>query len=133
MTSTPAGINCGAACSASFNGGTKVTLAATPAAGYSFTGWLGDCTGTTCTVTMTAARNVTALFANIPASPLTVTKAGNGVGTVTSNPAGINCGTDCTESYPTNTMVTLTATPRTPVRPSSAGAAPALEPRPPAR
>jgi hypothetical protein len=32
-------------------------------------------------------------------------------GTVTSDPAGINCGADCTESYPDNTLVTLTAYP----------------------
>jgi hypothetical protein len=32
-------------------------------------------------------------------------------GTVTSDPAGINCGVDCTESYPDNTVVTLTAHP----------------------
>ena len=32
-------------------------------------------------------------------------------GTVTSAPAGIFCGDDCTESYPDNTVVTLTARP----------------------
>jgi len=42
---------------------------------------------------------------------LTVTKSGTGSGTVTSNPAGINCGTDCSETYPSGTKVTLTATP----------------------
>jgi phosphodiesterase/alkaline phosphatase D-like protein len=42
---------------------------------------------------------------------LTVTKLGTGSGTVTSNPAGINCGTDCSETYPSGTNVTLTATP----------------------
>jgi hypothetical protein len=42
---------------------------------------------------------------------LTVTKAGPGSGTVTSNPAGINCGNDCSESYDQGTSVTLTATP----------------------
>jgi hypothetical protein len=42
---------------------------------------------------------------------LTVTTAGTGSGTVTSSPAGINCGNDCTEDYPENTQVTLTATP----------------------
>lgn len=42
---------------------------------------------------------------------LTVTKAGTGTGTVTSSPAGIDCGSDCTESYATGTSVTLTATP----------------------
>lgn len=40
---------------------------------------------------------------------LTVAKAGDGSGTVTSSPAGINCGTDCTETYASGTSVTLTA------------------------
>jgi hypothetical protein len=42
---------------------------------------------------------------------LTITKTGTGNGTVTSNPAGINCGTDCTEKYTTGTTVSLIATP----------------------
>lgn len=42
---------------------------------------------------------------------LTVTKAGTGSGTVTSNPAGINCGSVCSAQFPRNTTVTLTATP----------------------
>jgi hypothetical protein len=42
---------------------------------------------------------------------LTVNKAGTGTGTVTSDPAGINCGGDCTEVYDINTVVTLTPTP----------------------
>jgi len=42
---------------------------------------------------------------------LSVSKTGSGSGTVTSNPTGINCGGDCTESYATGTGVTLTATP----------------------
>jgi len=36
---------------------------------------------------------------------------GNGSGTVTSTPAGINCGSDCQENYNSGTTVTLTATP----------------------
>ena len=44
-----------------------------------------------------------------PEYPLYVFKQGNG--TVTSNPAGIYCGTDCNESYEAGTTVTLTATP----------------------
>ena len=44
---------------------------------------------------------------------LTVSKSGTGSGTVTSNPSGISCGTDCAESYTSNTVVTLTATPAT--------------------
>ena len=41
---------------------------------------------------------------------LTVTKGGSGDGTVTSNPTGINCGSDCTEVFDSGTSVTLTAT-----------------------
>lgn len=40
---------------------------------------------------------------------LTVNKAGNGAGTVTSSPAGIDCGNDCSESYTAGDSVTLTA------------------------
>lgn len=42
---------------------------------------------------------------------LSVAKAGTGTGTVTSSPSGINCGSDCSESYASGTNVTLTATP----------------------
>jgi Tol biopolymer transport system component len=42
---------------------------------------------------------------------LNVTLAGTGAGTVNSNPAGIDCGTDCAEAYASGTGVTLTATP----------------------
>jgi hypothetical protein len=42
---------------------------------------------------------------------LTVAKTGTGSGTVTSAPAGIACGTDCSENYPSGTFVTLTAVP----------------------
>ncbi|MFZ5785749.1 MAG: InlB B-repeat-containing protein, partial [Acidobacteriota bacterium] len=41
--------------------------------------------------------------------PLTVVKAGSGSGTVTSSPAGIDCGSDCAESFNWGTVVTLTA------------------------
>ena len=77
-----------------------MTLTATPNAGSTFLGWTGEgCSGTgTCTVTMTQARNVVATFGLVPTNTLTVVRAGAGTGTVTSNPAGINCGVDCTES-----------------------------------
>jgi hypothetical protein len=41
---------------------------------------------------------------------LTAAKAGNGTGTVSSNPGGVNCGSDCSEPYTDGTSVTLTAT-----------------------
>jgi hypothetical protein len=40
---------------------------------------------------------------------LVISKSGNGTGTVTSDPAGINCGSDCSESYDIATQVTLHA------------------------
>ncbi len=40
---------------------------------------------------------------------LTVIKTGNGFGLVTSNPTGINCGSDCTENYVASTTVWLYA------------------------
>jgi hypothetical protein len=64
VTSTPAGINCGAQCSAGFASGTSVTLTAAPDASSSlFTGWSGDCSSDgTCMVTTDKARNVGATF-----------------------------------------------------------------------
>jgi hypothetical protein len=42
---------------------------------------------------------------------LTVTKSGDGGGTVTSSPSGINCGSTCSYQFVSGTNVTLTATP----------------------
>jgi len=65
VSSSPSGINCGSTCSSSFNEGASITLTATASGGSSFTGWDGDCSGTTptCTVTMSKARATTATFA----------------------------------------------------------------------
>lgn len=63
VTSSPAGVSCGSDCSQFYNSGTVVALPATPAAGSSFAGWSGACTGTgSCNVTMSAAKSVTATF-----------------------------------------------------------------------
>ena len=63
VTSAPAGINCGASCIAPFAPGTSVTLTAAPAAGSSFTGWSGACSGTgSCTLVVNADTSVTANF-----------------------------------------------------------------------
>ena len=112
VTSTPGSINCGAVCSGTFDHGTSVTLSATPTgAGNTFAGWSGGgCTGTgACTVTLTAATTVTATF-NVTTHTLSVVRAGNGVGTVTSAPAGVSCGNDCATTVNYGTMITLTAT-----------------------
>ena len=49
------------------------------------------------------------LAGTTPTATLTVSRTGTGSGTITSDPAGINCGTDCLENYPLNTVVTLSA------------------------
>jgi hypothetical protein len=111
VTSAPSGIDCGVTCSHAYADGTHVTLTATVPAGSAFTGWSGaGCSGTgTCEVTMSGARSVTATFARTPT--LTVTRAGSGSGTVSSSPAGIECGTTCSRSFDEGTAVTLTGTP----------------------
>ncbi len=109
VTSSPGSINCGAACSDGFSAGTLVTLTATPAAGSVFAGWSGGgCTGTgTCTVTMNAAASVTATF-NGTTYTLTVFVNDPQLGNVTSSPAGINCGSTCSATFNSGTVVTLT-------------------------
>ena len=71
--SNPAGISCGTTCSVTANHGSTLTLTATPDTGSSFTGWSGGgCSGTgTCTVTVEAAKSVTASFTVIvrPTTP----------------------------------------------------------------
>ena len=73
VKSKPAGINCTADCSASFNQGQIVTLQATPAAGSFLKKWGGACLGVstnTCQVTLSAAKTARAVFAlSIPSAP----------------------------------------------------------------
>ena len=112
VTSTPAGIDCGATCTAPFNAGSAITLGATPSTESTFTGWSGGgCSGTgSCTVTLAASTTVTATF-TLDRYTLTVAKTGTGAssGTITSSPAGITCGTTCSATYDHGTMITLTA------------------------
>ena len=66
VTSSPSGIDCGDTCSAPF-AAVPVTLTATPAAGSTFVGWSGDCSGAgTCTVTPSTDHTVTATFEKKP-------------------------------------------------------------------
>ena len=112
VTSTPAGIDCGATCSNQFQEGTTVALNAAADPGSSFEGWSGGgCSGRgSCTLDSTA--TVTANFRVAPNSNrLTVVKAGTGTGTVTSNPSGISCGTACAADFAFTTIITLTAVP----------------------
>ncbi len=112
VVSSPAGIDCGVTCAYDFDATTLVTLTATPDANSTFTGWTGaGCSGTgTCQVTMDAAKSVTASFA-LKTYTLSVGKAGTGIGVVTSDQGGINCGLACSADFSYNTFVTLTAAP----------------------
>jgi subtilisin family serine protease len=89
-----------------------VSFTITPNTGYhiaSVTGCNGTLNGSTYTTgPVTADCTVSAMFA-INTYALTVTKAGTGSGTVTSSPAGINCGSSCSATYDHGTVVTLTA------------------------
>ncbi len=110
VTSSPAGINCGTDCGENYQQGSMVTLSGTPGAGFSFQGWGGACSGTApCTVTMDADKTVTATFVSTNVV-LTIDRLGNG--TVTSNPAGINCSNSssmCAAPFARGSSVTLTA------------------------
>ena len=105
------GINCGSngtSCSASFASGSVVTLTATPDAGTPFVGWVGACSGTgSCVLNMSADKQVMAVFGTNPLLNVSVIPVDNGAGAVTSSPAGINCGSACSQQFAPETEVTL--------------------------
>ncbi len=113
VSSTPIGIACGDTCEQPFLNGTTVTLSATPGVNARFVSWQGDACSDeapTCTVQMDRDRTITATFAPVQ-FPLHVTKNGTGTGTVSSTPAGVDCGDVCSHPFDIGTAVTLTATP----------------------
>lgn len=110
VNSSPSGIDCGStgtSCSASYAKGTSVILTAVADPLSMFSGWSQACLGTRpCTLNMAADRQVVATFNLLPVLSVN-SSGGNGSGTVTSSPAGINCGSTCTASYAIGTPVTL--------------------------
>lgn len=91
-------ISCSATSNATIDGNGNITATVTGGTGCDLSG--GGTTGDGGTTT--------------PGSfTLSVSKSGTGSGTVTSNPAGINCGTDCNQAYSEGASVTLTAAPGT--------------------
>ena len=98
VTSSPAGINCGSACTAKFAPGTSVTLTAAPGAASTFGGWSGGgCSGTstTCTLVVTSAPIITATFNSTAQSfsfsaPTTASVAQGGGATATATITRVN-------------------------------------------
>jgi virginiamycin B lyase len=109
------GIDCGGgvtACTFDFPPGNQISLFGTAATGSIFQGWSGGgcISNTPCTVVVDSDTTVTAAFAIAPVTlMLSVTRVGNGSGTITSSPSGISCNATCNASFDPNTMVTLTA------------------------
>jgi Divergent InlB B-repeat domain len=116
VTSSPAGISCGATCASDFDQGSTVTLTAAEGLNSELAQWSGcdKVAGNKCEVTMSAARAVTATYGVKPLLSLytvSVVKAGTGFGTVTSSPSGIDCGSSCTAEVLSGFDPTLTAVP----------------------
>jgi uncharacterized repeat protein (TIGR02543 family) len=95
-----------------YDEGTNTTLIATPDAGSELSGFGGDCDSAG-SVRMDADKHCIVTFTQIPVTittfPLSMTKVGNG--TISSQPAGIDCGAVCEANYSSGTIVILTATP----------------------
>jgi hypothetical protein len=110
VASGPAGIDCGATCTADFDLGNTIILTPTAAPGSTFAGWSGACSGLdTCEVELLGDTTVTANFA-LESHPLTVVLTGDGSGLVTSTPAGLSCSqASCSANYEINTVVSLNA------------------------
>ena len=119
ISSSPAGIDCGSTCSAGFAAGTSVTLTAAPDANSDFAGFGGDCSGSSCTVKMATAHNVTAAFV-LKRFQLQVTTQGQGgvqAGVQGQQPV-INCPPNstpqtqgCSASFDAGTTLILLAIP----------------------
>jgi hypothetical protein len=119
VTSSPAGIQCPAECTAPFNEGSTVTLSATHSERASFSGWSGcdsEPTPGQCKVAMSAPRAVGASFAAIAQQTLSVTPAGAGKGLISGSSPGpeftaISCGETCSAEYDQGAQITLSANP----------------------
>jgi len=89
----------------SYDSGTSVTATATAAAGYTFSGWSGACTGTssTCTVKMSKDTTLTASFTKSVAPKYALTITAPTGGTIVATPSA--------SSYDSGTVVSLVARP----------------------
>jgi Divergent InlB B-repeat domain len=110
VTADRPGLDCAQSCTTTWNAGTQLRLAATPAEGAKLVRWSGECDGTfPCVLTTASGQSVRALFGP-SVFRLSVVVAGRG--TVRSAPRGIACSRPrCSASLPSYVPVRLTATP----------------------
>ena len=100
-------------CTKSYDYGTVVTLTATPTAGYTFTGWSTDCTGTgNCVVTMDGAKTVKATFAIKTYLVTASAPTGGSIASGEGSPL-VSCGATCSATVDHGTSMTFAATPTT--------------------
>lgn len=112
VTGSPAGIDCGAVCTAFFPENTAVDLTAVPDANSLFTGWSEDCSGSdpdTMINVMTTSlceAEFTLIQFNV-----NININGSGSGTVTTTPGGIDCPGTCSAMFDTGDDITLNTNP----------------------
>ncbi|MCA9837112.1 MAG: hypothetical protein KC422_09355 [Trueperaceae bacterium] len=111
--SLSSGQTCSSSCTFSLAKNTQLKLEASPAEGYSFSEWQGDCQGQSCDFMLLQERTITAVFSELPAKTYTLKLnfSGNGAGNISVEPLGQICTTTCSFNLEEMTEVTLNATP----------------------
>ena len=106
MRSNSPAFECTADCTQDVSAGTQVHLAAVADSTSRFGAWGGACASSTagCDLTVSADTDVTARFDGVgplPQGEISMAVVVNGQGTITSRPAGIDCGQTCHATFTT--------------------------------
>jgi hypothetical protein len=115
LTITTAGNGSGTLSGAgTYSCGQTIAAIATPNTGSAFSGWGGDCSGITSTLSVLLNQNktCTATFTLLPLKTLTLSFSGSGGGVINSDPSGFTCTYGaCSKTYYLGTELKLNATP----------------------
>ncbi len=104
---SPTAFECAQSCTLDLDQGLAATLVAVPRAGARFVRWTGACTGSgPCSVTLDAARTVTAVFG---VTTFRLTTSVGGKGKVSSTPGGVSCPGRCSAAFRADSSVRLRA------------------------
>ncbi len=119
LTSSPAGMDCASDCVATFaSGANTVRITADPEPGWQIVEWTGACASiadflpdgrSECELSTATDQSFGVIAEQVSSATLEVEVGANG--RVQSNPNGIDCPGDCSESYAVGTTITLTAVP----------------------